>query len=269
MKSLVKTTCLTLILLGLAFTSTDASIVVKNGLSHLHNVSLGKNYKGSILIQNTTDKEQSVKIYQRDYKFFYTGEATYDQPGSHKRSNANWIDLSASFLTLQPKEEMVINYEINVPENYELPGTSWSVIMLEGVKDVNPDDFQTGLKVNTVVRYAIQIATTVEETGTSELNFAKVDLNRSETGAPQLEVDIENTGERLLIPMIALELFNESGESIGVFQAEKKKTYPGTSVKYYVDLTEADPGNYQAVLLADCGEEEVFGVNISLEITND
>lgn len=269
MKLYSKFIALTIILLSFSASSIQASIVVKNGLSHLHNVSLGKVYKGSIEIQNTTDKEQSVKIYQRDYHFIHTGEAFYEQPGSHLRSNANWIDLSASFIKLKPKEEMLINYEIQVPENFDLPGTSWSVIMLEGVKDVNPGDFKAGLKINTIIRYAIQIATTIEETGASELNFSKVDLNKSEEGVKQLEVNIENTGERLLIPAISLELFNLEGESIGVFKADKKKTYPGTSVKYFVELAEVESGNYQAILLADCGEEEVFGVNISLEITND
>lgn len=260
---------LTLVFLIAFFANANAGIVVKNGLSHLHNVSLGKDYKGSIVIQNTSNLEQSVKVYQRDYQFLHTGEAFYEKPGSHIRSNANWIDLSASFLTLQPKEEMIIHYEIVVPDNHELPGTSWSVIMVEGVKDVDPGKFRAGLNINTVVRYAIQISTTIEETGSSELEFLNVDLKNSEFDTPQLEVDIKNIGERLLIPTVVLELFNESGESIGSFTAEKKKTYPGTSVKFYVDLADTKPGDYQAVLLADCGEEEVFGVNISLEISND
>ena len=101
-----------------------------------------------------------------------------------------------------------------------------------------------------------------------ELNFTNVNLGKSEFGN-HLEVDIENTGERLLIPSVALELYNEAGESVGIFNADKKKTYPGTSVKFFVELNEVEAGNYQAVLLADCGEEEVFGVNISLEISND
>ncbi len=260
---------LTILFLLFFVSNMNAGIVVKNGLSHLHNVSLGKVYKGSIVIQNTSGIKQSVKVYQKDYQFLHTGEAFYEEPGSHNRSNASWIDLSASLLTLQPKEEIVVGYEIAVPEYHNLPGTSWSVIMLEGVKDVDPGQFRAGLKINTVVRYAIQISTTIEETGKSELEFLKVDLNKSELGSSQLEVDIKNVGERLLIPIIMLELFNDSGESVGSFRAEKLKTYPGTSVKYFVDLAEVEAGNYQAVLLADCGEEDVFGVNISLDISND
>ncbi|MCR9286391.1 MAG: hypothetical protein NXI23_03270 [Bacteroidetes bacterium] len=269
MKLFAKLAFLTILLLSFTFTNIQANIVVKNGLSHLHDVTLGKVYKGSIEIQNTTDREQSVKLYQRDYQFFYTGEAFYEQPGSHKRSNANWIDLSTSFLTLGAKEEIVINYEIQVPENFDLPGTSWSVIIVEGVKNVDPSKFKSGININTVIRYAIQIATTIEETGSSDLHFAKVDLNKSVEGIQQLEVDVENIGERLLVPEMTLELFNNDGESVGIFTAEKRKTYPGTSVKYQVNLSKAKAGNYQAILLADCGEEEVFGVNISLEISND
>ena len=125
------------------FATANAGIVVKNGLSHLYDVSLGKVYQGTIEIQNTSDSEQSVKIYQRDYQFYFDGQAVYNQPGSHSRSNATWIDLEASLITLKAKEERIINYEITVPEAATLPGTSWSVIMLEGVKEVDPNNFNS------------------------------------------------------------------------------------------------------------------------------
>ncbi len=244
-----------------------ASVVVTNGLTHLHKVNSGDVVIGKINIQNTKDSEQAVKVYQRDYLFFHTGEAHYNEPGSHTRSNANWMDISPTYLTLGPNEKATILYEIKVPENVPLDGTFWSVIMVEGVKPVRENALAMGVSINSLVRYAIQIVSNIGETGERNLEFLQADLNNTSTG-PSLQVAIKNVGERLLIPELSVELFDESGESKGVFTAEKKKLYPLTSSNFMVDLKGIEPGNYQAVILADCSEEDVFGVNLELKIPN-
>jgi hypothetical protein len=77
---------------------------------------------------------------------------------------------------------------------------------------------------------------------------------------------VENTGERLLRPELALELFDEAGNSVGVLKAESRKTFPGTSVLITLRLEGIKPGNYTGVLVADCDNDHVFGTNVSFEI---
>ncbi len=261
-------TCfITVFLIFVSSVNSDASIVVLNGLTHIHKVNEGEVTIGKIEIQNTKDSEQAVKVYQRDYLFFYTGEAHYDEPGSHTRSNANWMDISPTYLTLGPNEKATILYEMKVPENVPMDGTFWSVIMVEGVKPVRENALARGVSINSLVRYAIQIVSNIGETGERNLDFLQADLDNTESGT-SLQVAIKNVGERLLIPELSVEFFDENGESKGVFSAEKKKLYPLTSSNFIVDLKGIEPGNYQAVILADCSEEDVFGVNLELKIPN-
>lgn len=246
-----------------------AGIVVANGLSHAHQINVGEVQKGRIEIQNANGT-RDVRIYQRDYRFLNTGEAFYDEPGTLERSNASWIDINPTYITIEPGQTTFVNYELRVPQNDKLSGTYWSVIMVEEVAPLNTNVIEKGVTINTLIRYAVQISATIGSTGKKELNFTNIELKKAgEDGAKMFVLDVENNGDCLLRPGLSVELFDEAGTSIGVFSAPKKTTYPGTSVRFEIDLSAVNPGTYQAMVLADCSEEDVFGINVAVEIKND
>lgn len=256
----------TLIFLGLlAYTVASANIVVVNGLTHEFQVVPGQEYNGAIEIQNASDEAKSVKIYQTDYWFSFTGESRHDDPGSMERSNAGWIKPGLSFVTLQPNETQMITFEIKVPQANNLNGTYWSVIMVEGVENPDPETAKTGFTINTVVRYAIQVVTDFANSGNANLEFIRLGLV-SEEGIPVLEADIENTGDRLLKPVLSIEIFNEHGDSQGVIRIDRRRIYPGTSIRAHIRLEGIKPGHYSGVLIADCGDDYVFGTQLNLEL---
>lgn len=241
------------------------SIVVLNGLTHENTVAPGDIYKGNIEIQNTANSAKSVRIYLRDYMFNYKGESQHDDPGSVPRSNSGWITFNPEFLTLAAGEKASIDFEVKVPGNDSLAGSYWSVIMVEGIIPPDTTSRARGVTINTAIRYAIQIVTNIGSTGTGDLQFLGLEMNKDE-GKNLLNVFIENTGERQLRPELALELFDEQGNSAGVFKGERRKTFPGTSVKVVLDLKGIKPGKYSGVLVADCDEDHVFGTNVSFEL---
>jgi hypothetical protein len=204
---------------------------------------------------------------KRDYMFYYTGEAVYDPPASHARSNARWIDISPIYMVLQGMEKSIIKYEIAVPDSAaNLTGTLWSVIMVEGVNTIDTSSLNKGLNVQTVIRYAIQIATDMGDSGEANLNFLNVGLNTAEN-ARAVKIDVENVGERLLFPEMQLELFDEEGNPVGVFKSDKRRVYPGTSVSFNLDVGDVKPGSYKALLLANSSDEDIFGVNLTIDIS--
>ena len=70
-------------------------------------------------------------------------------------------------------------------------------------------------------------------------------------------------------PDVTIELFDLNGLTMGVFSGLKKKIYPTTSTRYKIGLEGISAGKYTALLLADCGEEDVFGMNLDLAIKNE
>ncbi|WP_297099469.1 hypothetical protein [uncultured Draconibacterium sp.] len=242
-----------------------ANIVVLNGLTHENIAEAGEGYRGAIQVQNAGTEPQSVKVYQRDYWYAFSGESRHDEAGTLARSNAAWIKYSPTLLTLQPNETAMIDFEVSVPADDTLKGTYWSVIMVEGIQ---PEDTaaSSGVKIHTAIRYAVQVITNIGNTGKRDLQFLGMELTSNENETQVLNVAIENTGERILKPELNLELFNAEGESIGVFKAERRKTYPTTSVLLSLPLEGVKPGEYAAVLIADCDEDNIFGTNLTLEL---
>lgn len=242
-----------------------SNVLILNGLSHENASQPGEKYRGQIEVLNNGEEATSVKVYLRDYWFSYTGESTHNLPGTTKRSNANWISYNPKLLNLAPGEKAFIDFEVDVPESDTLAGTYWSVVMVEGIVPPDTTASSGGIKINTAIRYAIQIITNIGNTGTKDLQFLGLELGKKGTD-PVLNVAVENTGESILKPEMSIELFDASGNSVGVFKADRRKTFPGTSIKSSILLEGIKPGTYTAILVADCDEDHVFGTNISLEI---
>lgn len=257
-----------LCVLGILFVflplASFANIIILNGLTHENQAQPGVSYRGTIQIQNASEKNRSVRIYQRDYWFSYTGESKHDPAGTSERSNANWISFSPDLLNLNPNETATINFEVGVPGE-SLSGTYWSVIMVEGIVPPDTTGYSSGVTINTAIRYAVQIVTHIGETGTSDIQFLGMEMGQQEE-TTLLHVALENTGERMLRPELAVELFDAAGSSLGIVKAERRKTYPGTSVMITLELKGIKPGNYNGVLVADCENDHVFGTNVSFDI---
>lgn len=243
--------------------AAEAGISIGGGLTHERVVRPGATYEGVVTIINTGQEQENVEIYQTDFRFTCEGNYFYDDPGENTRSNAGWVDFSPRLVTVPPGGTVDVSYTITVPEDQDLAGTYWSVLMVEvagshssEAATEKQDDLRLG--INQIVRYGVQIVSHMGDTGERRLDFIETRILRA--GANRiLEVDLENIGERWLRPLVWAELYDESGEFMGRFEAGKLRIFPGTSVRYKVDLTHVPGGEYKAVVVADCGADDVFG----------
>ena len=241
----------------------SASIEVVGSLKQVQTANAGEVYKGQIKLQNNGDYPQEVKIYQTDYRFNYEDYTFYDEPGSHNRSNANWIQFSPKTTVVNANETQFIQYEVAVPGNDTLKGTYWSVIMVEGVNPIDPA--QAGqLSINTVTRYAIQIVTEVGNKGAGTLRFFEPSILK-EGDKLFLAVDIINNGDHFISPEVSVEFFDEKGTSIKKITVPKKGIFPTTSTRFRLDLDGLE-GNktYQTIIVAAGKDDDVFGMQYTL-----
>ena len=264
MKYFLKRLIFILSLLVFLSVQSEATIVVLNGLTHENQVNAGESYRGVIQIQNTSDKARSVKIYQSDYWYSFTGENRHDSGGTLERSNSSWITFNPEYVELGPNEISTINFEVIVPA-VQLVGSFWSVLMVEGITPADTARHTRGVTISTAIRYAVQVVTHIGETGTRDIKFLSLELGKQEE-IPVIMAAIENTGERMLRPEVSVELFDEEGNSAGIIKAERRKTFPGTSIMVAIRLEGIRPGKYTGILVAGCEDEYVFGTNLSIDI---
>ena len=263
-----------IILAGLLFclftpSASVAGVSVTSGLTYEKEADPGGTYKGVIQLRNNGEAPQEVKIYQTDYLFYSDGRNIYGDPGKDPRSNADWITFSPRRLTIPPKDIANIDYIVQVPDNKTLVGTYWSMLMVEGISSSSPEAVKQKkdkitFAISQVMRYGAQMITQIGDTGDRKLKFAKTKLLKAD-GKRILQIDMENTGQRWLKPALWAELYNEKGISAGKFKGGKSRIYPGTSVRFRIDLSRVPKGKYKALVVADCGGDTLFGATYTFK----
>jgi len=244
--------------------SANASVEVIGSLKHVQNAKPGEVIKGEIKIQNNNSTDQEVRIYQTDLLYNSQDQTFYDEPGGNRRSNASWIQFSPKTAILKAKEVRNIEYEITVPQTDSLKGTYWSVLMIEGVAPIDPNQ-KGDLSIRTVTRYAVQIVTEMADKGNGSLKFLEPTLIRKEDKKLFLAVDLINNGDHYISPEVSIELYDETGTSVKTITAPKKGIYPTTSTRFMLDL-EGLPSKktYKAMIVAAGLDSDVFGLEYTL-----
>jgi hypothetical protein len=248
----------------------SAQVIVTGSLTHEYEVKSGGSYEGSIDVMNPGDAAQDVKAYQTDYSFTADGKVLYGSPGSLARSNAGWMTLSPRQVKVPAGETVTIRFTITVPTDETMSGTYWSVIMIEPIPPGTAESGSAGQKnvavgVSQVLRYAVQVVTHIGITGTSQLRFAHIQVT-TDGGRKLLVVDTENTGERWLRGTLWADIYDAAGKHVGKYDGGKQRMYPGTSVRYAVDLSTLPGATYKALIVVDCGGDNVFGANTTLSL---
>jgi hypothetical protein len=257
-----------LVLLLLPAMPSFSNLGISGSLGRPYEVSPGKTYEGTIEVTNPDASAQEIKLYQTDYSFSADGSIVYGEPGRLPRSNARWITVSPQRVTIPAGEGATIHYTIQVPPDDTLRGTYWSIIMVEPVAPGSPesgsyDPTKVTVGIREVLRYGVQIETTRGSTGSRNLRFSQV-LLQADTGSRLLVVDLENTGERSLQPSLWAELYDGQGGFVGRFDGGAHRLYPGTAARFRVELRGVSNATYKALIVADCGGDDVFGANVSL-----
>ena len=246
------------------------SIDVVGGLTRLASVKPGSTVEGKILVRNTGNAPGDVKVFLTDYLFYADGVNKYDEPGTNPRSNAAWITFTPRQFTVPANNTVAVQYAIQVPADPKLVGTYWSMLMIEpippGALDA-PTNEKDKVKVGvqTVLRYGMQMITDFPDTGSCSVKFSRQQLVK-EDNKLSLLLDIDNTGERYLTPAVWAELFDGQGISLGRFEGGRLRLYPGCSGRFRIDLSQLSKSKYDALLVADNGDDHVFGTQLKLDI---
>lgn len=246
-----------------------ASIVILNGLTHHYKVEGGKTYKGKISMENTDNTPQNIKVYLQDFSYKADGSINYTTPHTNKKTNADWIKLNTNLLTLKAKEKAELYYEITVPDQIDQAGSYWSVIIIEPVEDIQPNN-KEGINITSIVRYAIQVITDYDsERAKTDLAFESVKIDK-EDGKHILKIAISNRGDLYCKPTATVEVYNrKNGQKAGVFLSQAMGLLPSTSKLFYIDISKLPPDKYNAAIIATDEDENAFALNVELEVKND
>ncbi len=262
-----------LMALALPAGNCPAGVSAVGGLSRRHTAEPGGRYDGVILVRNRGDTEREVVVYQTDFRRNHEGRRTYSEPGRLARSNAGWVTLSPERFIIPPGSSEQVYYTVSVPEDENLRGTYWSMVMVEPIDTPDPEtvgaeETKVSVGIRVTGRTGIHMITNIGETGERDIRIMDRTLVQDDEGRVFLQMDIENTGERHISARIWTELYNDEGMNVGRFGAERTRMglLPGNSSRQRINLTHVPPGSYQALVIIDDDSEEVFGAQLSFNL---
>ncbi|MBN2655984.1 MAG: hypothetical protein JXR86_02915 [Spirochaetales bacterium] len=247
----------------------QGQIAVEGDLTRYRLLSNGAEYEETISLLNKGEKDATVKVYLKDYAIQPDGSVIYRDPEENERTNARWITFFPENLVLRPGAGGEITCTIRVPDDESLKGTFWSMLFIEDVPvAASLQDPEPGtLSIRQIFRFGVQIITDLKGSASPQLKFTGTGLIKNETGR-FLNITIENPGEVWLTPQLYVELYNDAGEFVRRFEGEKARLFPSTSVNRTIDISDVEEGTYRALLIADCGDDLLFGGKYTLKVGN-
>ena len=241
-----------------------AQVAVIGSTVEEHDAAPGQRYEGTIVVRNLSNRPQPVRVYQTDYRFFADGTSRFDSAGSEPRSNAAWVHPSVSSLTIPPGTDVNVTYVVAVPAIDSLRGTYWSAVMIEGAPTAPPQAGAHEIGLGAVVRYAVQLATHLPNTGSRRVRLAKHAFAPDSAKLLTLEMTVENTGERAYRPNLWVELYDANGTQRARLEKQRGLLYPGSSIRQRFTFPALPAGTYKAVVFADTGDETVSAAQYTL-----
>ena len=136
-------------------------------------------------------------------------------------------------------------------------------LMVEIEKPIKEDELEFGVKLESKVRYGIQIIADINERTPSELEFYDIKIEESD-GNKLINVDLKNLGNFYVEPTLILEVFNTNGFLEKKVEVKFKKVYPNSCKSFSLDISGLPIGAYTAVLIADYGKN-IYSIDLEFE----
>ena len=126
------TRSLLLALFWVVASGAAAQIHVRSGLIVPTEVAPGAEDEAAIELFNAGTEAVHLRVYLQDLAFD-RGRPAYGDPGTAPRSNAGWLSMPATVLTVLPGQTALVPYTTRVPDDPALVGSYWSVALVEEV----------------------------------------------------------------------------------------------------------------------------------------
>lgn len=253
---------LSLIFIFVAMCGITEGVMVSD-LSFKEDLKPGENRKIKLTLTNERNEPERVDLKQCDYGCNADGQHFFEAAGTLPRSNAKWISLSTNQIVLAPNEKTDIYLTLNTPNDSQLKGSYWSILLISPTEAISSQHSDDGFNLQVRIQYASHIVTNIGA-GNAKLKIVKKGFKEMD-GKKYLYVDVENTGDLFLNPKLNLKLYNSLGKLYKAIEAPSERLYPGNSQRYFVNIEGVEKQKYTAFLMLDNGDNHLFGDTSKLD----
>ena len=222
-----------------------------------------------LLIRNKADKEQSYVFNLGDWMTDEEGEVKYFPAGTTPRSCSDWVTVSPTLVTLQPREQATINVTMLVPEDDA--STKWCVLFAQSAAEqTGPQAIDKNVSMG--MQLALRIAVPIYQSPTSN-TFYKGTLEGleetvQEDGSRTYETQVINLGDKILNCKVYFTISNlETTEEFTSSPIEFSLLPENSKDVSYTYEEPLEEGRYSVAAILDFGyNDELEGIQMDIEV---
>lgn len=234
----------------------------------------GETYSGYVTADNLGTGPLSIEAYLGDWTHTKGGLELRNEVGTHLRSLGSWMRLSPPQLTIVPGQSESVYYQISVPFTPGLAGSYWGVLFVgqnpvaqQLEADGTSSDAEFAIGIRLLMRFAVIIYVTIEDTEIRTANFESSTIRR-EDGKLRISATFVNQGNTYLRPVTWLELRDSSGMTVYTEEHVPFTVLPGLKREVSFELADLKlpPGRYTALIIADYDAPNLIAAQAEIEI---
>ncbi len=214
--------------------------------------------KKQLTLINHSAQPQKYNLKISDFVEDTEGNRKIVPLGSSKRSCANWLNISPSYIQLNPNQKAQLEITMSVPKDSF--SSRWCMLHVEVAKDQSA--FEADKSVVAGVLLVPRIAVLVNQSPQSN-NIYKATINElkeiTKRGSNHhvFEVVVANEGDNLIEANVNLTLVNQQSGKEEKFTVTKATVYPDASRKITLQMPSITvKGNYVVTAVVDYGHRQ-------------
>ncbi len=238
----------------------DMGVAVSPASMHL-SIKPGSIVIKEIKVNNVTKKTYNFNVGYCDFEMGRNGKPLSLKAGEGKYGLSKWINVSPSYFTLKPGEEIKLKVVIEIPEQEDAYRAAWTIITIDQIVDRptldagnKPDRVAFGVIPSFgfgVYIYQNPPNVKINSVVINKFNFQEKD------GKRKIEMVVNNTGDGISYCSSYVELTNTKTGLQKKLQVKKFTILPQYFRDFFYDLpTDLPSGNYTAVGVVDFGSSE-------------
>lgn len=217
----------------------------------------GSNVTQTVTITNGGKAPFSFKATFSDWRRDSIGEKVYADAGTLPRSNADWLKLSETNLTVQPGESKQVNVTLTIPADASDVVTN-SMLMLTQIAQQSDEYLKNnniGIKV--LFEFGLHVYYTPEKNTKEDLDFTAINFRGKVKIADKMynrvAVQIKNVGNTVSDSSVDFELTNKATGEETKLDPIAISMMPDAEQIVYFDIPESLTGAYAGVAILRVG----------------
>jgi hypothetical protein len=238
----------------------DMGVAVSPASMHL-SIKPGSSVVKEIKVNNVTKKSYNFNVGYCDFEMGRNGKPLSLKTGEGKYGLSKWINVSPSYFTLKPGEEIKLKVVIEIPEQEDAYRAAWTIITIDQIADrpalgaENKSD-RVAFGVIPSFGFGVYIYQNPPNVKINNVVIEKFNFHEKE-GKRKIEMTVNNTGDGISYCSSYVELTNTKTGIQNKLQVKKFTILPQYFRDFFYDLPAGLPsGNYTAVGVVDFGSSE-------------